>query len=496
MVSAPLRCSKEDRATTKVSVVYDGAANYQNKSLNVEMLTGPKLQQDIVDILVMFRRGAFAIVGDIREMFSQIVLREEDRRFHRILWRDLDADSPIKVYEASRLPFGDRASPFLAQFTIRTNAERNQDAYPLAAESCLQFIYIDDVMRSLDTVPQIIQLCRELTAMLHEAEWDIRKFISNSVEALQDIPPEDRAPNIVNLEESELPSVKALGIKWDAGKDVFGYSYTLPELEVVSKRTLLSLMARLFDPLQLLAPFVIRAKILLQHAWIEGLGWDEEFPEALDKQVRVWAEELPLVVRYELPRCLKSTESTPERMEIHTFADASSLAYAAAIYLRCLYSDVSVTVRIALAAAKARVAPLKAISIPRLELILRLAVKTQKLLGVTTLHFWTDSMDVVHWIHGQSRRYKPFVSHRVAEIPEKSSPQQWRHVPGEQNPADLGTRGSSLENLIEESFWTEGPAFLQLEENRWPAERRLDPDSDGLSDLAQEEVSKSNHHLM
>jgi hypothetical protein len=114
---------REDRSTTKVRVVYDGAATYKGRNLNDEMLTGPRLQLDIVDILIQFRRGLIALVGDIKEMFSQIELHEEDMKYHRILWRNLNTDGPVEVYESVRLPFGDRASPFLAQYVIKKHAE-------------------------------------------------------------------------------------------------------------------------------------------------------------------------------------------------------------------------------------------------------------------------------------------------------------------------------------------------------------------------------------
>jgi hypothetical protein len=231
---------REDRATTKVRVVYDGAAVYGGKNLNDEMWSGPKLQLDVLDILVSFRRGTVALVGDIREMFSQVTLAPEDRRFHRMLWRGLDPSSPIEVYEAVRLPFGDRAAPFLAQYVVRTHAENNKEKYPLAAETCRKRIYMDDAIESLDSIEEIKELRRQLRELLKTGGFDIRKWCSNSIEVLLDIPEEDRAPGIIDLEESELPSVKTLGVRWDAETDIIGFSHTPVTLEVTSKRTVLS----------------------------------------------------------------------------------------------------------------------------------------------------------------------------------------------------------------------------------------------------------------
>jgi hypothetical protein len=102
---------------------------------------------------------------------------------------------------------------------------------------------------------------------------------------------------------------------------------------------------------------------------------------------------------------------------------------------------------------------------------LRLALRVKELLRLTEMVFWTDSTDVLYWIRGQSRRYKPFVSHRVAEIQSSTSPIQWRHVPGKMNPADLASRGAKLTEMIGESLWTTGPQFLQKEEESWPNQR-------------------------
>lgn len=183
---------KEDRSTTKVRVVYDGAAVHQGKSLNEEMYAGPKLQLEIVDILVKFRQGLIAIAGDIREMFSQIVIPAEDAKYHRILWRDMDIEKPVEVYEAVRLPFGDRASPFLAQFVIKTHAERNSMEYPLAAKSCLNNIYVDDSINSVDTTDEAIDLRTQLTELLDKGGFTIRKWCTNSPEVMKHIPEEDR----------------------------------------------------------------------------------------------------------------------------------------------------------------------------------------------------------------------------------------------------------------------------------------------------------------
>ena len=462
---------REDKQTTKVRIVFDSAARCKGVCLNDAMLTGPKLQKDVLETLLRFRLKPVALVADIKEMFSQVVLAEKDRPYHRFLWRELDLSKPPEVYEASRLTFGDRASPYLAQFIIRTHAEEHQDEYPLGAAVILLKMYMDDVLDSEETEDEAIKVREELTTLLAPAGFQIRRWCSNKANVLRGIPEEDLA-NGLKIEESELPSIKTLGVGWNAARDMFLFTINGIESFSYTKRGLLSRIATLFDPVQFLAPYVIRAKMALQESWLRGLDWDEEFPEDLRASVQRWIEQLPRVAEIRIPRCYR-TERPVRDVSLHTFVDASKRAYAAVTYFRHEYEDGGTTV--SLVAAKARVTPTKSVSIPRLELMaavlgLRLAATVSETLGcpLDQHTFWTDSMDVVFWVQGHSRRYKPFVAHRVSEIQQKTDPKQWRHVPGKDNSADDATRGLNAEELTAESRWFQGPAFLQEGEESWP----------------------------
>jgi hypothetical protein len=182
---------------------------------------------------------------------------------------------------------------------------------------------------------------------LEKGGFMIRKWCSNSPEVMAHIPMEDRATGALEFEESELPCIKALGLRWEANEDVLGFSHSGGTLETITKRTVLSLTARLFDPLQLLAPFTIRARIILQGAWFAGLQWDDPFSSDLEKQIKVWMDELTGVAAYQVPRCCK--KDIAMETSLHTFSDASGQAYGAVCYLRSMYSDGTVTVRIVVA---------------------------------------------------------------------------------------------------------------------------------------------------
>jgi hypothetical protein len=466
---------KEEKETTKVRIVYDAAAEYAGKSLNEQMLTGPKLQKDIVEIMMRFREKPIALVGDIKEMFNQVVLAPADRRYHRLLWRDLDTLRPIETYEAVRLVFGDRASPFLAQYVLQQQARDAQTTFPLASDVVLNSIYMDDVLDSFETEEVAKQVREDLQKVLKPAGYIIRRWCSNSLKVLEGVPEEDRALGI-KIEESALPSLKTLGVWWDASKDEFTFKApkTTEDTLINTKRRLLSRIATTFDPFQFLAPLVVRGKMVLQEAWLLGLDWDEAFPPDLQKATNEWIEQMKLVGNLTIPRCYRnqSVEQIHE-IAVHTFVDASKLAYAAVSYLRFVFKDGSIHVKFII--AKARVTPLRAVSIPRLELMsavlgVRLGLIIAEVLKIPLQqhHFWTDSTDVVHWIRGQSKKYKPFVANRVSEIHEKTSPSQWKHVAGKKNPADDATRGLNVSQMSSDDRWFKGAEFLWEPEDNWP----------------------------
>ena len=219
-----------EKATTKVRIVFDGSAPFEGKSLNTEALTGPKLQSDIFDILVKFRKELVALVGDISQMYHQLVLREEDRPLHRFLWRDMDLRKEPEVYEFLRFVFGGCYCPFCAQFTWQKHAEIHQEAYPLAANAVKKHCYMDDLMPSLESVEKAMKTRRELTAMGDRAGFHVRKWVSNHTEVLADVLEEDRASE-VDLEKNQLPVTKTLGVSWTTCDDQFLFKYSPPSTD-------------------------------------------------------------------------------------------------------------------------------------------------------------------------------------------------------------------------------------------------------------------------
>ena len=462
---------KEDRVTTKVRVVFDAAAKHDGKSLNDAIWPGPKLQRDLIDVLKRFRRAPVALSADISEMFLQVELQDKDRPYHRFLWRDFDTSREPDVFEFQRLLFGNTASPFCSQYVLQTHAKTHALDFPEAASTVEDSMYVDDVLDSCETVVSAQHLQRQLSALLAMAGFKLRKWSSNEPVVIEDVPKEDRLPTL-ELDKDILPKTKTLGVMWEAERDVSTLQVQQPLVDnkASTKRNVLSAIASLFDPLQCLAPFTVRAKVLMQEIWMAGVDWDDKLPENLKVKWEKWVSELPQLSNVAVPRCLRRAH--PESIELHLFSDASNDAFASVAYLVCRYQDSSPTSR--LIASKCRVSPVKAMTIPRLELMgavlsSRLAQNILKVITADKTIFWTDSENVWYCVRNQSREFKPFVANRIGEIQRTSSPEQWRHVPGTVNPTDLPTRGLSAMTLAESDVWMEGPVFLKDDESTWPA---------------------------
>ena len=201
-------------------------------------------------------------------------------------------------------------------------------------------------------------------------------------------------------------------------------------------------------------------------------------------------------------RCLQQKKEI-KCAKLHTFVDVSQEAYGTAVYIKVEYKDGSSSVR--LVASKTKVAPLHSISIPRLELMgailgNRLAKSVANALSVDTglITFWADSANVLWWIKGYSRAFKPFVANRVGEIQMSSNPEQWRYIPTAMNPADCLTRGVKLVGILNLKLWWEGPEYLNEDESLWPKNIVERQSSNGLeevkiknSDLSRTMLSRS-----
>lgn len=463
---------KEDSSTTRLRVVFDASSRTTTGiSLNDTMYVGPKLQRDLGEILLRWRKHRYVFTADIEKMYRQIKIHNEDLKYQKILWRPTNTQ-PIREYCLTTVTYGTAAAPYLALRTLQQLALDERQSYPRASHILTTDFYVDDLMTGAATRQEAKEIQKELINLLSSGGFKLRKWTSNQQHLLESVPEDLREKGLREINDED--SIKTLGVHWLPSSDCFQFKVNLSSTnQTVTKRSVLSDIAKLFDPLGWLSPVIIQAKLLMQELWITKLSWDTELPPELMLKWNRFKNELNSVQSIKIYRWIKYN-STNNGIEIHGFCDASEKAYAAVIYSRIenMQGEVSIT----MLTAKTKVAPItKETTLPRLELcaavlLTHLLKKVTKSLDITeaTFHAWTDSSITLAWIKGDPSRWKSFVAHRVAEIKTFTKPEAWRHIKSEDNPADCASRGVNPSQLKAHTLWWTGPKWLALSKEQWP----------------------------
>jgi len=397
-------------------------------------------------------------------MYRQFKVADSDVNFQRIVWRE-SPDDPIEDYKLLTVTYGTASAPYLATRCLKQLAIEESNRFPKASKVIHEDMNVDDVMSGEDSPEDAILLQKEISKLLQSGGMKICKWATNNPLVLESIPPESRESQLaVSLDIEE--SLKALGGQWNPSTDQLMFAVSPIESHIpITKRKLLSELAKVFDPLGWLTPVTVKAKMIFQDLWRQQTSWDEELCDAVQRDWQTYQNDLYVIRNINIPRCI--IVPNVFSYQFHGFSDASERAYAAAVYLRCVKLDGSISVN--LVAAKSKVSPIRQVSIPRLGLcgavlLANLLVTIKRATRIdSSIHAWTDSTIVLRWLESYPGRWKTFVANRVAEIQELVPRENWNHVISEQNPADLPSRGVQPEFLSQSSLWWSGPSWLSQE---------------------------------
>ena len=454
----------------KIRVVFDCSAIYGGMSLNDQLLKGPDLTNSLFGVLSRFQER-IALMADIEAMFYQVRVIDADSTYLCFLWwPDGRLDSDLEEYQMVVLLFGAASSPACSNFALRRTAEDNVEHFSKEVISTVRNnFYVDDCLKSLPA---------DLRALLLRGGFKLTKWISNSRRVLETIPVDERAKEAKTLDLSKdgLPVERALGVKWCVESDTFSFNVNI-KLKPPTRRGIFSVVSSVYDPLGLAAPFVLTAKRLLQDLCRLKLGWDDPiFPEDSIRWER-WLADLRKLSQFSIKRCIKPRGfEVISSSQLHHFSDASEIGLGTVSYLRLVNNKGEV--HCSFLCAKSRVAPLKTVTIPRLELsAAAISVKQDRLLRrelelpiSAKSVFWTDSTAVLCYVKNETNRYHSFVANRVALIRDGSEPNQWNHVGGDKNPADHASRGLTADNFLRQVHWLTGPEFIWQHESLWPTQ--------------------------
>ena len=315
------------------------------------------------------------------------------------------------------------------------------------------------------------QLVRDLERLLACGGFNLTKWISNSPAVMENIKPERRAKGLAQVELGDASEERVLGMRWNVLEDNFQFNVKIPE-RPPTRRGLLAVTNAVFDPLGLVCPVVLEARLIFRSACQRKIGWDEPVPAAEAIKWDKWKNSLCALNDLKLSRCFKGS-ATAKDMQLHAFADASTAARGAVGYLR--YIDCNQQVCCSLIMAKSLLAGSGNHTVPRLELeaaldVVKLVkvVRSELELGACPCIYWTDSTIVLQSLRAESKRFPVFSRNRLSQIERRTCVYDWHHVPSGLNPADLASRGCTAGNLVTSKLWINGPGFLRDSPERWP----------------------------
>jgi len=485
---------------SKTRIVFNGSSRSgRGPSLNDCLLTGPQSgSQDLFKILLGFRDKKVAVGGDVRRMYLCIYINDSDRDFLRFIWRN-EETGELEEYRFIKVPFGIKDAPFLAQETFIEHAKKYLAEFPEIVKVLIFQRWVDDIITSVDTEEEAIAMIKIIVRIMSEGGFQLRKWISNSEAVMASVPLEDRLDKDkpINFQEDSEDSFKALGVQWFVASDTLRFTNMKKDLEVgtvVTKRLMSSVISAFFDPLSTGAPFSVIGKRLLQRVWIterrameaakaagassrdldkkRKQSWDKPVSQDIADAFNEWREQLADLDGFAIQRCLIDDKEVKNK-QLHFFSDASIWIFATAVYLRTEYMDGTVSSR--LVCSRNRVAG-EDDTLPRLELMgallsSRVAVAVREVLDPEKsmeCFFWVDSSTAYQWIIGDYNHWKVYVSNRVKEIQAHTRKDQWKHIPGTDNPADLATRGLTALEFVGNKLWLEGPKWLVQDQDQWP----------------------------
>ena len=451
---------KPDSKSTPVRIVFNTSALFRGISLNDCYAKGPDMLNNLMGILLRFRENKIGIAADIRKMYHSIQIPLADQMTHLFLWRNLDLNLKPQVYAMTCLNFGDKPSGAIACIALRKTAEMFAEISSRATEMLKNNTYVDDILDSVHSDADATEVIDGATKILLNGGFHVKEWILS----FQDL----------DIGET----VHVLGMEWNVKQDELvcrGPDISERSDTIITKRVVMSQIASIYDPLGLVGPIVVKAKIFLRKLWILKVNWDDELSNSLKQEWHTIRNSLLSVNKLRVPRCLNIT-GTHSLPALVLFFDGSEEAYGTTAYIRWQVDDDKF--HSDLIASKNRVAPLKKANIVRLELSgallskrLRCFIQKESRYTFQKIYHIGDSEIVTAMVRKESYGFNTFAANRIGEIQRETCTNEWYWIPGDRNIADWVTRGKLSSDLTLSNAWKNGPDFLCLPESEWPIQQ-------------------------
>ena len=449
--------------SSKIRIVYEGCArgHESHKTLNECLYKGKNLVTDLCGVLMRFRMKNIGLVADIKKAYLQLELFPADRDVTRFLWiKDISLPvnkENVRCFRFTRVIWGIVCSAFLLSAVILLHLSKYSDEI---SSDIQRNLYVDNLITGVSSTQDGIIYYKETKSIFEKAGMNVCQWSSNDKYIMENMKKDDRYDE--NM-------IKVLGLIWKIHDDQLSIcKFILNDDDVIlTKRKMLKIIASVFDPLGFICPILIEAKVLMKDIWKEGLNWDEKVSDDTLNKWKRWLEKIRSIGEFGIDRCInKVSVDLMTNCEIFVFTDASKDAYEAAVYLKIKSGSHT---EVNLVMAKARLAPIKPLSIPRLELLgvvigCRLSRYVAIELGIPDVKrtLYTDSKCVLE-LHRNGKQLKRFVNDKIQEI--NSHDIHLYYVRSSDNPADIATRLTTLDYLLQCSLWWKGPKWLHNEIN-------------------------------
>ncbi|KAJ8946909.1 hypothetical protein NQ317_015189 [Molorchus minor] len=316
---------KESSLTTRVRIVYDASMKSDSGlSLNDVQHVGPTIQSDIFSIMLRFRMYSYVMTADISKMYRMVLIDPSQTRFQRIFWRD-NVAADMKCYELKTVTYGTASAPYLAVRCLVELANQYETIYPAACNAIKNCFYVDDFLCGAHTESELVDLQRNVSKILSSGGFKLRKWLCNKQELYEQFQISDELESSI-LQLGESQSNRTLGVCWNASLDTIQYVTSISEIQThVSKRTILSEISQIYDPLGLLGPIIIVAKLIIQRLWEAKVSWDDSIPQTIRHDWLNFRTSLQFLNSIKTHRQVTIPDCT--YFELHGFADASERAF-------------------------------------------------------------------------------------------------------------------------------------------------------------------------
>ena len=508
--------------TTPVRLVWNSSQRFRGVSMNDILMKGPDVLNQIRAVLLRFRGGAHAALGDIKKMYNSVWLEEREMHLHRFLWRD-SVSEELQEFAITRVNIGDKPAGCIAQLAMQETANLPSFTHLKEERRVLQQdSYVDDILTSHNDLSLLKTITANVEMILNAGGFELKPWVFSGQSGIKEKNKEQnqtKAETMVLPNQMHVDDNKALGLGYTVEEDklhiMIGINFSkrrkkmrlgqnLPQNQIraqtpnpLTRRELLSQIAGLFDPVGLVTPAKQKGAILVRRAFQEAKGkhcpvketWDMALSESIREDAITLFEEYVQLGRVKFTRALTPQYFTEEPYAI-TFSDGSEHAYGAVMYLR--WNSVQGPI-VRLVESKAKLTPLDyrgdavkaemcgAVFASRLRKYFELHSQIQ----VKGWYHFVDSQTVLGAIQRESYGYQTFFANRIGEIQSSTRIQDWYWTPGSQNIADLVTRGASPQDLDEDSEWQKGPNFLSLPVKEWPVKSARE-----LATAAKENVNR------